>query len=128
VLYRVLHAANEWYGLAVFWLFVTAFIAALTMIFIFPFASLLLVFLGVFALLGAVMIGKVLGAAERGAARSSLRRHACPQCGSSLPPADDAGGQRCETCGGAFCASGAPQPADHARLDAEAAGPDQPAT
>lgn len=124
----MLHAVNEWYGLTVFWLFVAAFIAALAMIFIFPFASLLLVFLGVFALLGAVLVAKLLGAAERGAARSALHRSACPRCGAPVVARNPAGTAACARCGEAFLASGALATDDHTATGGEDSRADQPFT
>jgi hypothetical protein len=67
VLYRIVHAVNTGYGIAVFWAYVGAFVLAFALMFVFPFGTLALVLLGVMSLVIWLGIGKVLAHASPGA-------------------------------------------------------------
>lgn len=80
VLYRFIHTVSENFALAVFWLYVMAFIGGLFLIFVFPPAPLMLVFLGLLMLVPALIGSKVLGAIDHALARRAIDRNICPQC------------------------------------------------
>ena len=108
MLYRIIHAINESFALAVFWLYVAAMILGLGTIFVFPQAAVVLVFLGLLCLGPAIIGSKILAAIDRALARQILRQGACPHCGQFSEPRPDPGAPwRCPNCHAAFEASGA---------------------
>ncbi|MCI0363043.1 MAG: hypothetical protein L0Y44_00565 [Phycisphaerales bacterium] len=106
MLYRFLRSINAWFGLAVLWVCLAAFLLALPLMFIFPQGTLLLLFVGLFGLGLAVIGFKVLRYFEHALARRSLARGSCPRCGQhdSTIPSDEP--WRCAACGTSYEVSG----------------------
>jgi hypothetical protein len=80
VLYAILRSINQWYAIAVLWLYVLMFAVAFAMIFVFPLAPIVLVFLGVLGLGVANIASKLLRQRERGLARRLIGHGQCPHC------------------------------------------------
>ena len=111
VLYRFVSAVNAVYGLAVAWVYIAAFLAALGMVFIFPPGTLLVFFIGLASLGLAVAMGYVIDALTRWMARRALARSRCPRCGDSLQAprfnaADDFQTCVCSLCSSNFAGDG----------------------
>ncbi len=103
VLYRVLQTINASYGLAVAWMYIAAFVASLSMLFVFPQITLLAFFLGLASLGLTIGLGAVIDGITRRMARRTLTKGRCPRCsqaGGLLPiHADDS---VCDHCGSEF--------------------------
>jgi hypothetical protein len=104
VLYRIVHAVNTGYGIAVFWAYVGAFVLAFALMFVFPFGTLALVLLGVMSLVIWLGIGKVLAAADRALVRGMLRQGRCPKCDQAGQPSLQSGDEHwaCIHCGATY--------------------------
>jgi hypothetical protein len=120
LLYQVLHAVDRSYTLAVFWVYVAAFLLTFTLIFIFPPAAIVMVFVALLGLGIAVAGGKLIGLSARLTARSFLQRGRCPRCDEPIESAAAGHGvvstRRCHGCGACFLPSGAePEPSPASR-------------
>jgi len=80
VIYGILRAINEWYGIAVLWLYVLLFFVAFALIFVFPPAPLAMVFLGVIGLGFASVVSKALRRMQHAVARRMISHGECPRC------------------------------------------------
>jgi hypothetical protein len=105
-IFRILHAINDGYPLAVFWLYVGLFFLAFSLIFVFPPGALLLVFASLAGLGVAVVVGGILRGAERVLARSILRRGSCPHCTETDIGSPGVEAWECGNCGAAFSLAG----------------------
>jgi hypothetical protein len=111
--YRLLHWITREYPIAVFWLYVAAFLLAFSMIFVFPPATIVLLWLGLVGLVFVTLIAKLLGLGDRWLARHILDGGGCPECGDRMQTRrDPAYPWACEACGTHFLASGAQAVAD----------------
>jgi hypothetical protein len=103
VIYQILRAINEWYALMVLWVYVAALLFALSLIFVFPPAVILLVFIGLGGMGVAVLVAKALRGGQHLAARHALSRGVCPRCRvADQRFVDRTATWRCECCGAAF--------------------------
>lgn len=84
VFYRLLRFINEWYAIAVLWIFIAAFLMALGFMFIFPQVTLAMFFIGLCTLGVAAVASGVLQSTMRLAARRQLGRGICPGCGAAV--------------------------------------------
>lgn len=106
--YRLVHWIAREYPIAVFWMYVAAFGLAFSMIFVFPPATIVLLWLGLTGLVFVVLIAKVLAFGDRWLARYILDGGGCPGCGERMQTRrDPACPWVCESCGAHFLASGA---------------------
>jgi hypothetical protein len=87
LLYRIIHAVNASYVLAVASLYIGAAALALCLLFIFPQVALLLLFMGLASLGFSVMIGWMIDGATRAIARRALASGRCPCCQAAGQPA-----------------------------------------
>jgi hypothetical protein len=83
MLLRLLRRFNRAYGYAVFALYLAAFGIAFLFVFIFPPATLALLFLSIFGLLFFNVLGFVLRTIERRWNRARLGKGLCPECGAA---------------------------------------------
>lgn len=97
--YHVIHRANDRYKLTVMSVLVAAFLVALPLMFVHPTAVILLVWFGLVVMAVAWPIEWLIGRAESSAARRSMQRHECPDCGARLEDAPDGADWICESCG-----------------------------
>jgi DNA-directed RNA polymerase subunit RPC12/RpoP len=108
MLYRVVHFVNTWYGMAVVWAYVLAFLVGFSFLFIFPQITLLLLFLGLASLAVVLLGAKALTALEGSLRRRMLAAGVCPECQHKLQPATmDQAIMRCVSCGAEFSGTGA---------------------
>jgi ribosomal protein L37AE/L43A len=108
MLYRILRAINHIYPVAVLWMYIGAFLLAMSLMFIFPPGTLILLWMGLVSLVGVVIVAKVLVGAQRAVARHVLSAGVCPYCGErSARVRDPAEEWRCEACGTSFLPGGA---------------------
>jgi hypothetical protein len=119
--YRVVHAINRGYPLAVLGLYVVALLLALAMMFVHPFVTIFLFLAALAGLVLVVLMAWGLAGLEHSIARWVLARGSCPSCGGSMTDAGDAtpaaGPERiCPGCAASFTARGA-----------RSAGPEEPA-
>ena len=84
MLYRFLRFINQWYAIAVLWVFIAAFLMALGFMFIFPQVTLGLFFIGLGALGVAVVTSGVFHALQRALARRQIATGRCPRCRATL--------------------------------------------
>ena len=106
--YRMMRSINGGYPLVVLGLYITAFILALCLMFIFPPGTLLLLGFGLAGLVGVLIVGRTLGAMEHFIARTILRGGACPSCGHRMQTSrDEADVWQCEACDAVFRPDGA---------------------
>src|SRR5262245_46169500 len=107
MLYRIAHALNTWYALAVAWTYIGAFALGLSLLFVFPQVTLLLLFCRLASLGFAVMIGWMIDGLASGLAKRALAAGRCPHCGA-VAPVDgvQAAGWTCEHCATEFAADG----------------------
>jgi hypothetical protein len=107
VLYRFVHFISANFVLAVFWLYVLAFLLAWSLVFVIPVGPLILLFFGLAGLgIFPILLGLV-RLVERTIARVYLRQRICPACRSVdtfTGLADDA--IRCSQCSSEFRSSG----------------------
>ena len=82
--YRILRFVNEWFAIVVLWLFIGAFLLALSFVFLFPQVTLALFFLGLAALGVAVVASGFLRWMQRRLARRTMSAGVCPRCRASL--------------------------------------------
>ncbi len=102
MLYRILHAINSSYALAVAWLYIGAFVVALSLLFIFPQVTLLLFFVGLASLGFVILIGWTIDGVARGMARQALHAGRCPRCGQSSQTHKHPDAWTCEHCHAEF--------------------------
>ncbi len=105
--YVSIHNSRERMELAAMGVLFGMFLLVMSLMFVHPTAALAVFWLGLIAVLTAGGINKLLGHAERRAARKSLARHACPRCGA--PIQWDGRGEahwHCEACRADFLADG----------------------
>ena len=115
MLFRVIHAINAGYALAIFWVYVAALVVGLCAVFIFPPAPLMLVFLGLLFLGPALIGSKILLSIERLLVRRLVRHGVCPQCHEISPAQDPAASNwRCEHCHAEYLPNGSAVLVDHA--------------
>jgi hypothetical protein len=108
VLYRILRFINQWYAIAVLWVFVAAFLVALGFMFLFQQVTLALFFFGLVTLGVAVVIAGGLHSIQRMMARRKLDWGVCPLCHfptQQITHADASA--KCTNCGTMYTASGA---------------------
>lgn len=79
--YRVLRAVNEAFALTVLFIYIGMFFIALTLMFAFPPAPIILVFAGLFGLPVAIGIGMLLKFTLHSLSKGYLRMGCCPACG-----------------------------------------------
>jgi hypothetical protein len=106
---RLLRQLNRAYGYAVFGIYLAAFGIAFLFVFIFPPATLALLFISIFGLLVFNMLGFALRTIERRWNRARLGKGLCPECGSAALSAVAAGSGeiRCGACDARHDAQGA---------------------
>lgn len=134
MLYHAVRAVHRGYALTLFWLYIGLFGVAFLCIFVFPPATLALLFVGIFGLVVAYMGGVLLGVTENSLARSALRRSRCPSCGGAMgepaaasavafagAPGVAATDRTCSVCGARFESSGSeidPEPSSSPDFEA----------
>ena len=84
MIYQALNWLNGVYPVAVFFLYLGLFALAFCVAFLIPAVAFLILIGSIFALLPFVFANHILQASERGLARRSIRRGACPACGGAL--------------------------------------------
>lgn len=106
---KLLRQLNRAYGYAVFGIYLAAFGIAFLFVFIFPPATLALLFISIFGLLFFNVLGFVLRTIERRWNRARLAKGLCPECGSAAlaSVAPGAGEIRCGVCDARHDAQGA---------------------
>lgn len=108
MIYRLIRSLNRGYPLFMFWIYLAMFGLGFLFIFIFPLVTIILLFVGVFSLLPAVLGQKLLSLTHNLAARRFLRRNICPNCGErDQPPFDANATWRCLNCDAVYTPSGA---------------------
>ena len=115
-LYRTLRSFNQGYMLTVMWLLITAMVIALFFMFVHPFATILLLWLGLIVLGLAYLAGKLSILMQRRMARRNLAAGRCPACEGEL--AEAAGGEAqwsCPACDLDFLPTGAETPREGAQ-------------
>lgn len=105
--YRILRFINAWYALTALWMFLAAFVVALSFMFLFPQVTLGLFFVGLGALGVTVVTSGFLQSVQRRLARRKLGTGMCPRCSASVVSASlpDAALQ-CLVCGTLYTANG----------------------
>lgn len=106
---RLLRHFNRAYGYAVFGIYLAAFGIAFLFIFIFPPATLALLFISIFGLIFFNVLGFALRTIERRWNRARLAKGLCPECGAAALSAVVAGAGeiRCGACDARHDAQGA---------------------
>lgn len=114
MLLRLLRRFNRGYAFGVFAIYLVAFGIAFLFIFIFPPATLALLFVSIFGLLVVQGLGFILRAVERRWNRKRLVQGRCPACGAAALAAmpDAPGAVRCGACDARHDASGCWLPGD----------------
>ena len=84
MLYRVFSRFNDGFGILVFVIYLIAFILAAALIFIFPPAALVLVFIGLVGVVVVWAIMLVTRTCERSLARKQIAQGRCPLCSGSV--------------------------------------------
>lgn len=107
MIYRLAHAVNASYGLAVAWAYIGAFLLALGLLFIFPQVTLLLFFLALGSLGLTIGLGAAIDWLTRILARRGLARGRCPRCGDVIAGGPVAAEWRCPLCSSHFAIDGA---------------------
>lgn len=112
MLYRVVRSIHRGYALTILWAYVGLFGLAFCFMFMFPPATLALVFAGIFGLAAAYVGEFMLGITENSLARGFLRRSTCPRCrgavtGSVATGPRDSTRTTCPACGTVFERNGA---------------------
>ena len=102
-LYLILRAFNVGSSCALLVLLMAAFALAFVFMFIYPLASLILVFLGLGGLWGSAILRKLASIVQLRVARSLLSQGLCPNCGNSR---SDNIGHACQTCEACFESGG----------------------
>jgi hypothetical protein len=107
-LYGIVSAIHIGYPLAVFWCYVAAFFLALSLMFVFPPGTIILLWLALVGLVVVVIVHRLLGLARHTVARIILNAGSCPSCGQRADRVRD-GAQpwTCLKCGHGFAPSGA---------------------
>lgn len=82
-LYLFLRTINVGLPCVLLMLFISAFVLAFAMMFVYPLGSLILVFLGLGGLWGSAILRKLANIGQLRLARSMLRQGLCPNCGNS---------------------------------------------
>ncbi|MBM4111037.1 MAG: hypothetical protein FJ254_06745 [Phycisphaerae bacterium] len=97
---KFLRHLNRAYGFLVFAIYLAAFGIAFLFIFIFPPATLALLFLSIMGLLVFKALGSVLLTVERRWNRARLAKGICPECGAAALSVvvADAGAMQCGVC------------------------------
>lgn len=119
MLYRAVRTIHRGYSLTVLWGYVALFGLAFCFMFMFPPATLALLFAGIFGLV-AVYVGHLaLGVAENSLARGSIKRSICPNCRQAIdqpatPPTQGSARSTCAGCGAVFERNGAEVDSDDA--------------
>ncbi|MBM4114287.1 MAG: hypothetical protein FJ252_00225 [Phycisphaerae bacterium] len=106
---RLLRQLNRAYGYAVFGIYLAAFGIAFLFVFIFPPATLALLFISIFGLLFFNVLGFVLRTIEKRWNRARLDKGLCPECGAAALSAVSGrtGEIRCGACDARHDAQGA---------------------
>jgi len=109
MLLRLLRQLNRAYGYAVFAIYLAAFGIAFLFVFIFPPATLAMLFISIFGLLFFNALGFVLRTIERRWNRARLAKGICPVCGAAALSSviGHAGETRCGVCDACHDAQGA---------------------
>lgn len=102
-LYLILRAVNVGSSCVLLVLLMAAFVMAFAFMFIYPLASLILVFLGLGGLWGSVIVRKLASVGQLHVARSLLRQGLCPNCGN---PRSDNLEHACKVCEARFESGG----------------------
>ena len=111
--YRSLHITKERWKLAMLGVLIGALFVAMALMWVHPAVSLLVFWAGLIILAVGTLVGKLIGSAERAAARNALLRHLCPRCGAEIVSDPKAEGTwHCYTCGAAFLSAGEEQMPD----------------
>lgn len=82
-LYLILRAFNAGSSCVLLVMLMAAFVLAFVFMFIYPLASLILVFLGLGGLWGSAILRKLASLGQLRAAKSLLRQGLCPNCGNT---------------------------------------------
>lgn len=106
MLFRMLYALNRWYALAVLWIYIALFVLAFALMFIFPPASLAMVFLGVIGLGVAGLAFKAMHAAQSALVRRMISRGQCPLCSETNQYGQREGQFACVRCNAVFLDNG----------------------
>jgi ribosomal protein L37AE/L43A len=106
VLYQIVRSLNEWYPLAVLWMYIGALLLALAMMFIFPQGTILLMFLGLAGLAFVAVGWRLLQWTMHALARGILTRGLCPNCKKSASAHDPSSDWTCVHCGATFSPRG----------------------
>ena len=105
--YRILRTIHRGYPLAVFWIYVALFFLAMSLMFVFPPGTLILLGLSLASLVAVILIAKLLGLLLHLTARVTLNAGVCPGCGHrSEHRRDTAAAWQCEHCGVVFLPNG----------------------
>ncbi len=106
---KLLRQLNRAYGYAVFGIYLAAFGIAFLFVFIFPPATLALLFISIFGLLFFNVLGFVLRTIERRWNRARLGKGLCPECGAAAlsAVASGSGEIQCGACDARHDAQGA---------------------
>ncbi len=107
LLYRTLRSFNQGYKLTVMWILVTAMVIAMFFMFVHPFGTILLFWLGLIVLGLAVLAGKPMVLIQLAIAKRTLAQGQCPRCGGGISQAqDDDIKWSCSHCSSQFRSSG----------------------
>ena len=79
--YRVLRTISEAYAIGVLFIYIAMFGLALVFMFIMPPATIVLLWIGLFSLPVAIILGKVISVSLNSLSRGYLRMGVCPSCG-----------------------------------------------
>ncbi|UCD74325.1 MAG: hypothetical protein JSV91_11090 [Phycisphaerales bacterium] len=110
-LYRTLRSFNQGYMLTVMWLLITAMVIAIFFMFVHPFGTILLFWLGLIVLGLAYLAGKLSIVMQRRMARRNLTAGRCPACGGTVAHAARGDVQwACPKCDLDFLPTGAESP------------------
>lgn len=123
VLYQIIRVINAWYAVAILWTFIAAFLLAAGLMFVFPPATIGLLFCSLFGLGVAVVVAKLLAGIQRGLARHALSQRMCPICRQPIDPVPDSTTDRwsCAACDMTFSQHGEEVP------NSAETSPDEPA-
>jgi len=108
--YRIFRRLHEGFQVSALMLYVIAFAAAFTCLFVFPPVTILLFWLGLFSLPLAFFLSRGLGRARHAVAAAVLRRGHCPLCGERVELARaESRRWSCVGCGAIFAEGGVEQ-------------------
>ena len=88
-LYRTLRSFNQGYRLTAMWILITAMVIAMFFMFVHPFGTIILFWLGLIVLGLAVLAGKPMVLIQHAVARKLLAQGQCPRCGGGIDEIDE---------------------------------------